>query len=124
MRLERPAGRDKRKIKNLFSAEYGQSKAEAISIVSAYLFFPDGRGTAGHHAAGGGHRQADLVAAGLAAKAGHQGGLEHIFHDRRRQAGGVAVDRKEQRGVAEHLFALADEVVDCLLYTSRSATRS
>ena len=30
MRLERPAGRDKREIKNLFSAEYGQSKAEAI----------------------------------------------------------------------------------------------
>ena len=36
MRLERPAGRDKREIKNLFSAEYGQSKAEAISIVSAF----------------------------------------------------------------------------------------
>ena len=112
MRLERPAGRDKREIKNLFSAEYGQSKAEAISIVSAYLLFPDGRCAAGHHAAGGRDRQADLVTAGLPAKTGHQRGLEHVLHHGGRQARGVAVDGKEERLVAQHLFALADKVVD------------
>ena len=31
MRLERPAGRDKRQYKNKFSAEYPQSEAEGIS---------------------------------------------------------------------------------------------
>ena len=39
MRLERPAGRDKRQYKNKFSAEYPQSEAEAIlnRIFSALL---------------------------------------------------------------------------------------
>ena len=33
MRLERPAGRDKREIKNIFSLIHGQSATEAIPIV-------------------------------------------------------------------------------------------
>ena len=69
-------------------------------ICLLYTSFPDGGCAAGHHAAGGRDRQAYLIAGGLAAKAGHQRGLEHILHDRGGQAGGVAVDRKEEGRIA------------------------
>ena len=74
------------------------------------LFFPDRGRAAGHDAAGGRDRQADLIAAGPAAKAGHQRRVEHILHDGGRQAGGVAVDGKEERLVAQHFFGLADDL--------------
>ena len=78
------------------------------------LFLPNRRRAAGHDAAGGGDGQADLVAGGLPTEAGHQRRLEHIFHDGGRQAGGVAVDGKEERLIAQDLLALADEVVDAV----------
>ncbi len=41
--------------------------------------------------------------------------LSIYFHDGGGQAGGVAVDGKEERLVAQHFLALADEVVDAVL---------
>ena len=89
--------------------------AGTATAVTEDSFFPNGRCAAGHNAAGGGNGQADLITAGLAAKAGHQRGLEHILHDRRGQAGGIAVDRKEEGRIAQHFLALADELIDAVL---------